>query len=220
MRTAIVFIDDGRPDYLAQSVESVERHVGLSLSDPLILINDAGNPEYSETLLKLYFRFERIVNHDERRGLAGAVRSAWETALEQDVDYVWHMEGDFILTQNLFLSDMYSVLKENPQLAQLVLKRQPWSPEEIQAGGQIETAPELYVDCKGFVSHKRLFSFNPCLIPRHVVELALAGPGDGLERGVTDTLLDAGYSFGYLGDRFDPPRCEHIGINRSPGYHW
>jgi hypothetical protein len=118
------------------------------------------------------------------------------------------------------LQGMAQVLEQNPHLAQIVLKRQPWSEEEIAAGGQIEAAPEDYTDREGFVEHRRLFSFNPSLVARETLRLALAEPGDGLERGVTDTLLRHGYSFAYWGARDDPPRCEHIGARRSEGYRW
>lgn len=152
--------------------------------------------------------------------MAAAVRTAWTVALNAGAEFIWHQEDDFVLTEPLPVKAMERTLNDFPLLAQLVLKRQPWSEEEKAAGGQIELAPEEYTDREGFVEHRRLFSFNPSLIRAEAARVALENPGDGLERGVTDALLAARFCFGYWGVREDPPRCEHIGERRSEGYRW
>jgi hypothetical protein len=215
---ALAVTTDGRSDYLLQAIDSLR----VSL-DPWpewrYMLDDSGDPAYTAMLVRCYPDFP-IAAHSPRRGLAAAVGSVWRMALETSARYVFHAEDDFTYREPVDLVGMARVLEENPHLAQVVLKRQPWSEEEIAAGGQIEVAPEEYADRKGFVEHRRLFSLNPSLIRREAIELALTEPGDGLERGITDTLLRHGYSFAYWGARKDPPRCWHIGERRSEGYRW
>ena len=85
-----------------------------------------------------------VVDDTEHRlGMAGAVRAAWAWALEQDADYLLHVEEDFRFI-DLPLRAMQFVLERHQHLAQVVLKRQPWSDEEKRAGGQMETNPTVH----------------------------------------------------------------------------
>jgi hypothetical protein len=209
-----VLITDGRRDYFEQTFASCREMIPSF--DPVI-IDDSGDADYGAWLDTLGYH---VAHHEQREGLAAAVRTAWTLALGAGAQFIWHQEDDFVLTEPVPIEAMERTLLAHPALAQLVLKRQPWSEEEIAAGGQIEIAPDEYVDREGFVEHLRLFSLNPSLIRREVIECALAEPGDGLERGITDTLLVHGYTFAYWGARKDPPRCWHIGERRSEGYRW
>ena len=213
---AQVLITDGRGAYLERTLDSCCEY--FPNFDPII-VDDSGHPDYA-TWLELQSPGYHFLHHEERQDMAQAVRMAWTVALAAGAGFIWHQEDDFVLTEPVDIEGMAETLRRNPLLAQLVLKRQPWSEEEIAAGGQIEVAPGDYTDREGFVEHRRLFSFNPSLIRREAIEAALADPGDGLERGVTDAMLAAGYSFAYWGAREDPPRCTHIGERRSSGYRW
>lgn len=216
MTVAVTVIDDGRPQYLRQTVESIKKYVAPY--DTMILIEDSGETTYNAVLEGAYPEFDEQVYHFTRRGLAGAVRSAWETAMKYDVDFVWHHEGDFTVNEPVSLTDLEWMLLTHPQLAQVSLKRQAVNDAESAAGGFIQTSPHEYHQCDGYVEHQRLFTFNPCLIPREVVEVCLGTPRDGLERGFTQTLLDHGYSFGIFGTVDDPPRVTHIGTSRALGW--
>lgn len=219
MSFALTVTTDGRGDYLLQAIDSLR----VSL-DPWpsgrCMVDDSGDQDYTDMLRERYEPDFTICPHSSRRGLAAAVRLAWMQALATPARYVFHAEDDFTYREPVDLARMARLLDENPHLAQVVLKRQPWGEDEIAAGGQIEVAPDEYTARDGFVEHRRLFSLNPSLIRREAIELALAEPGDGLERGITDTLLAHGYSFAYYGARKDPPRCEHIGVRRAAGYRW
>lgn len=216
MSVTFAVITDGRGDYFERTIESCCEFIPRF--DPII-VDDSGDPDYAEWLREGSPGYH-FVHHEERQGMAQAVKTAWTVALGTGAEFVWHQEDDFILSEPVLIHAMGETLRANPHLAQLVLKRQPWSDEEKAAGGQIELSPGDYTDCEGFVEHRRLFSFNPSLIRREVIELALAEPRAGLEGEVTDTLLAHGYSFAYWGARDDPPRCEHIGARRSEGYRW
>ena len=211
MIVAIV-LDDGRADYLRQCVPTLTEHVAPI--DTRILVNDTGEAGYGDWLGWTFKEFDEIVNHPKRLGLAGALRSAWTTALEYNPDYLFHVEGDFVFECDVDLGDMVRILDDNPTLAQVTLYRQPVNAEEVAIGGYMNT-PGRYVQCDGYVKHSHLFSFNPCLIPADVARLCLAEPNDGLERGFTDTLLDFNFHFGIYGRIKDAPRIHHIGEKRS-----
>ena len=162
---------------------------------------------------------------DHRLGMSGAVAASWSWALDFGVDYLLHVEEDFTFL-DLPLSGMRAVLELNDHLAQVVLKRQPWSAEEKQAGGQMEVSPGDYTEFEArnlhWVEHDRLFSLNPCLIPRRTLELgAPVGHPQGFEAAFTKRCHDAGLRFAYYGRRDDPPRCTHVGAQRGgQGWSW
>lgn len=189
----------------------------------LVVISDRGDLYLPDCLRSVAvnvdysFGFTTVVDDREHRlGMAGAVREGWGRALAAGCDFVLHWEEDFLAAGPVDLDDLVAVLDRAPYLAQVVLKRQPWSPEEHAAGGIIECNPDDYTqDDGGWVEHERIFSLNPCLIPRNVLEL---GWPDGNEAEFTRMCLDAGYSFAFYGDRLDPPRVLHVGAERSAGW--
>lgn len=148
-------------------------------------------------------------------GLAGAVQSAWAWALATGADYLFHVEEDFTFRCDVDATRLAATLDANPHLAQVVLKRQPWNEQEKAAGGIIETAPDAYTDGNGFVEHEVLFSLNPCLIPRRVLQL---GWPAGNEAGFSDACRTAGYRFAFYGHRDDAPLVRHDGFQRGTGW--
>lgn len=160
-----------------------------------------------------------VDDQEHNLGMAGAVRTAWEWAVETGCDYLLHIEEDFRFLGQIPLDGMLDVLSHDETLAQVVLKRQPWSPEEFHAGGIIETHPDDYTDHHAgglqWVSHQRIFSLNPCLIPRKILEY---GWPDGNEAEMTSRLVADGWRFAFYGHRADPPRVEHIGASRGKGW--
>ncbi len=217
-----VVIDDGRPEYLSQSVAALD--VGVSPLDYKVLINDSGDSDYAHYLDAEYASFDARVHHPERRGLGGAVKSAWETALAVGADYVWHQEDDMPVATEIDLRPFMGLLESQPHLAQVGLKRQPFSPAEIQAGGLVEAYPQFYAQCgdgrHSWIETDHLFVFSPSLVPRRVIECALANTDVFLEDNVTAALWAHGYRSCYWGQLYDPPLCNHIGRRRSDGYHW
>lgn len=205
----LLVVTDGRDDYLAQAVASAE----AMLPEPArrVMVDDTGSAEHASMLRGLYPRFE-VHGAERRRGLAGAVRAGWGVC---DTDFVFHLEDDFTFVEPPDIDAMADVLDATPRLAQMCLLRQPWNAEEHAAGGIVEKDPGDYIDRDGWLEHTRLFSLNPCLIPRRVYEL---GWDDGNERGFTDRLSLLGFTLGFWGRRGDPPRVTHIGKRRAAGW--
>jgi hypothetical protein len=110
---------------------------------------------------------------------------------------------------------MVSILEDHPHLGQMCLVRQAWSNEERQAGGLIALHPDDYTDRGSYVEHKRIFSLNPCVIPRRVLEL---GWPDGNEAGFTAICAEARLSFALYGAKADAPRVTHVGEVRGTGW--
>lgn len=123
-----------------------------------------------------------------------------------ECDFAFWLEEDFIL-HDAPIDDMARILTANPDLANIILKRQPWGSVEVAAGGYIECFPDAYEDCDGFLKHQRFFSLNPSLIPRRVIDMGWGGS----EGDMTTLCVEAGMSFAVYGARHDGPRVTHIG---------
>lgn len=218
MGIAVVVIDDGRPQYLYQAIPSLSVAFPRMPSDHTILVNDSGDASYAQELLHTYPHIDRQIHHAHRRGLAGAIQSAWTAALDYDCEFIFHAEGDFIFDNMIPVEHMSALLDDDPLLAQVSLKRQPVNDHEIACGGFIETSPDSYWQRDAYIAHNTIFSFNPMLVRRSVAEFCLKNPGAGLEKDFTELLVRNGYHFGIYGQSSDLPRCRHIGITRSSGW--
>lgn len=203
-RIAVAFISDRGDLHLPDCRESYREHILPSL---------AAAPVDLSTLI--------VDDQEHHLGMAGAVQTAWAWALAEGADYLLHIEEDFRFAGPVDVWHMASILERSTYLAQMCLKRQPWSPEERAAGDIFATWPPHELrQRQGFLVQGRLFSLNPCLIPRRILELEWpSGPlGVGNEAGFTQRCLDQGLSFGYYGRRDDPPRVIHVGDTRGEGW--
>lgn len=149
MTVALLLISDGREDYLQQT----RRSAALCL------------PEFDQTI--------HIDDTAHVLGFAGAIQAGWDL-LHPDIDYVFHLEGDFTFNRPVPLDDMRQVLDENPHLTQLALLRQPWNRSEQLAGGVWQQHPDSYTRRgtwpRQWMEHARFWTTNPCLYPRWVAE--------------------------------------------------
>jgi hypothetical protein len=113
-RIGVAFISDRGEKYLPACRESFGMHYDGPL-DGVCVIDD----------------------RDHRLGLAGAAQAAWDWARTEDLDYLIHVEEDFRFVAPFDVLNAVDILTAEPLLAQVVLKRQPWSPQEHAAGGII-----------------------------------------------------------------------------------
>lgn len=164
-----------------------------------------------------------IEDRSHQLGMSGAVEAAWSWATGEMVDYLFHIEEDFVFRQDFSLRAMLLALGWGRNLAQMVLKRQPWSPEEQATGnmlsifGHIEQQ-DMHTDALGtvrWVAHTHIFSLNPCLIPFDVFS---QGYYAGNEAEATQELLRRSYRFGMFGGFDDDPIVEHVGHLRGEGW--
>src|SRR5262249_28078884 len=155
---------------LEEMVRSLHE-VGLPYSyGASVVVDDSGDAEYGEWVVEKFPQADAVIAHGNRRGMAASIQSAWEGAIRLAANYVFHVEEAFVFREPFELEKLVQVLNRRAYLSQLVLKRQPWSAEEIRAGGQIE-ATELAgspVEQKStslgtWCEHRHLFSLNPTL---------------------------------------------------------
>ena len=103
MNVALMVITDGRWDYLQRTLESAAECLDYPFSQR-ILVDDSGE--------KVGFcptKFD-FVKNTPRRGLAGAIQSGWD-ALNANIDYVFHLEDDFIFPDHVDLEAMIELLE-------------------------------------------------------------------------------------------------------------
>lgn len=214
-KIALVMVGDGRLEYLARAVESLREQVPYPFVKK-IMVDDSGSKAVAKHLKLTYPEF-RHVNHHRRLGTVKAVQSGWKAALRTPAEYVFHTEEDFTYNEPIDLDALAGLLESDSQLAQVVLKRDPYSWPEIEVGGFMELRPAQYVDTDSpvgpWVDHRKLFSSNPSLIPRRVIQLGFIGEAKFGQR-----CVEAGYRFAYWGRTTDLPRVTHIGQVRSIGW--
>lgn len=218
MITAVV-VGNGRPDCLARTVKSLRDY--LPRLDAYVMVDDSGDPDHHQFIRDRYTDFH-LVLHPENRGMAAAVQAAWNTALAIGSDYIWHNEDDMELITEIPITRACQYLSERPDLAQLMFRRQPLNPEEQREGCVLAAtcnhATDWSIDHPDYTTQNWIFSLNPCVIPRRVLELGWpSGPlGVGNESGMTKKLLAAGCTFGAWGHPLDGQQhVEHIGAVRG-----
>lgn len=105
-----------------------------------------------------------------RNGFATAMVKATEV-MQQIGGYVGWWEEDFTVTKRIHLDEIRDAMDPFPNLAQVVLVRQPWFPEEVKAGSMITHLQDRMgrtferVFDTGFgtqlLMHDMIFSTNP-----------------------------------------------------------
>lgn len=197
MSVCLLLIGDGREDYHERSYASLLAVLDRSQIDNVVTVDDS----------------------EHRLGFSGAIQAGWERALAHDADYVFHVELDFTFHAPLPLDRIVALLERRQDVAQVVLKRQPWNEQERAAGGIIEQHPDDYTERQDrgdvWTEHRRFFSTNPSLYSTRLCRLGW--PQEPRSEGVfTHRLLaDPLLRFAFWGAKHDAPLVEHIGMARA-----
>jgi glycosyltransferase involved in cell wall biosynthesis len=206
MTICLVIIGNGRLDYLHKTVAAADQY--LPPVDYRIMIDDSGDPTVAAHLNCFFPTFAHI-HHPENRGMAVAVNTGFQAAFHTGADYVIWLEEDMVIQSALPIQEAIDVLVQFPKVAQILFQRQPLTPQEVEAGTVVGAmAP---TNCGYWSTQTHIFSLNPCVIPRHIVEL---GWPDGNEREQTDRLLADGWKFGVWHGQL----VEHIGESRAAAW--
>ncbi len=203
-------LTDGRADCLAAGMDTVYR---LGTFDERFVVDDSNDSDYASWIRCNYPGF-KVYRNGSRLGLAGAVQAVWGQALNVGADYLFHLEDDFEILADIDVAAMVSTLAGSPDVAQMLLKRQPLVPAEVEAGDILAGMGALDVHA-GWVTQQAIFSLNPCVIPRWVLEL---GWPSGNEAEMTQLLLSQGARFGVWGDPGSPPLVEHANAPRTAAW--
>jgi hypothetical protein len=218
-RIGLCYISNGRLDLMDRTIPYLREKILSEFDfDELVLVDDSANKDswiYCDFQLPQFTK----INHMENKGLAYAVNSAWGYLSYRDLDFILHIEDDFIFHQVPPLDKMVQSLTEDPSLSQMILKRNPVSHEEFAAGGYIEISPLDYAEYHSpigtYITHNKFFSLNPGVIPSDIFR---KGWPLSNERGMIEIMKNAGYKSAIWGRRTDPPLIEHIGHYRTAGW--
>lgn len=214
-KISLVVITDGRQACIEQTIDRFKQVINYNFFEKLI-INDSGDPRYHNFLVNRFPEFN-VVSHEQRRGLAGAVQSAW-SSVNPEVDYVFHLEDDFLFNKSIDIAHMSFLLRTNPQLVQMALVRASVNPPEEEVGGFVFQHLEDYSQKEDYFQHGRLFTLNPCLYPMSTVKMGWPDHGGESEFTTKVHSIDKDYRFGFYGNIYDEPLVTHIGGRRSEGW--
>jgi glycosyltransferase involved in cell wall biosynthesis len=214
-KVSLVVITDGRQACIAETIPSMRKNLNYNFYEKII-INDSADARYHQYLVSKFPDFN-VVSHETRRGLAGAVQSAW-ASISPETDFIFHLEDDFIFNLEVSVEDMIMLLENNSHLAQMALVRASVNPPEEEVGGFVFQHLNDYHQKNGFFEHTRLFTLNPCIYPISTVNVGW--PDHGGESEFTSKIysLNNDCRFGFYGDIYDKPYVTHIGGRRSDGW--
>lgn len=214
---ALIVITDGRTDCITRTIESAMSN--LEGVTERWMYDDSGDEDHRAWLFKTFPEFRLVYHPEGRQGFGGAIREIWDVLRKRSAaDYIFHLEDDFTFNRPVPLDDMIEILDEQPELAQVALRRQAWNSHEIRAGGVIEVNPDAYTERLGhfhsYLEHDLFFTTNPSLYRRSLLDNEWP-EGANSEGRFTGWMRDLNYRFAYLGERSDPPWVHHIGDERA-----
>lgn len=215
MKICIIILTDGRNDYLARTLESLETNVVFPQDASIykILVDDWPVDREEKVIKKLAkkYKVDKVVLNDENIGIDKTVQKAW-SLIPEGTDYIWHQENDFEYLNPVNVSEMIQVL-ENPTIVQVALVRQPWFADEKDAGSLLKTRPARFrqasVSNIDVVIHRDHFTHNPSIYKAKWIE-QMEGYS---EYKFKDLLLSKNgvLYFAYLGKLEDSHTILHIG---------
>lgn len=211
----LLVMTDGR-HHINATIRSAEANLVGPIT-AAIIHDDSGNPEHRAELAEQYPDFEVIGG--ERVGFGGAISRAWQHMRTISAEFVFHLEDDFTFNRPVDLAAMADVLRANPHLAQMALRRQPWNDEERAAGGVVEQHPDDYTDCADggyrWLGHRRFFTTNPSLYPTSITERGWPSGPHSEGRFSLDLFDDPQTRCAFWGARDSGEWVHHIGEHRN-----
>jgi hypothetical protein len=151
------------------------------------------------------------------QGYVRATRSAQFHAIGSGQPWVFWLEDDFTFDGPVDLDEMRRLMEGHPELAQLSLKRQPWYPEELEAGDMLGWRPEgTFTERDGYIEHRAYWTTNPMLVRRQfLAEYDWPDAPNSERRFGRQIFRKPGLFGGIVGTLNDPPRCTHTGGERA-----
>lgn len=213
--TTLLIMTDGRRECLIPTLASL--HLNLTGNIHRTLIHDdSGSATYAAWLRKEW-PWADVFSTGQRSGFAGAIQSAWE---QVDGDWIVHWEDDFVLKEKVNVASFVAVMRDNPDVVQMALKRQPWNEAEKAAGGFIEMSPYDYIEKTDgkhtWTEHRKFFTTNPSVYRGSLIKRGW--PNVPESEGVFGASLfrdEPNARAAYWGGKFEAPKVEHIGIERA-----
>jgi len=215
-----IVLTNGRKDCLEQMFASYEKNVAGAA--PGTIVDDSGDPGYRQYLSQTYRDWQVYAVADRAAGYSTAMQRVW--ALASQHLNVFLVEDDFVFTRPVDLSWLQGLLDTEQHLSQVVLLRQPWFPNEIEAGGLIQAlqarGEDVTPNTNGtdvWFEHQATWSSNPTVFRGGAWVRQHPWPsGEGSEYRFGRQLVSEDYYFAYYGD--DIEFVEHIGQRSGFGH--
>lgn len=245
---ALVTISDGR-GHLTNAVRSLLDNTPPGTFSAAVMVDDSAQhpvmeldpathepvPRHStdEAFDLLHAQMPvKLTCHAQRRGGAAAIQTAWGMLPDTGCDYAFHLEEDWTFPGPVPVAEMVDILKIHRQLANVVLRRQPWGNEgpggyigddveafDLYSGALFALGRGQIAKSEPFEHHRKGFWLNPCLYRVSLTE-KYPWPDRGHESDYSLPLVADGYSFAVYGTRYDDPRAIHVGNQRHPSWTW
>jgi len=206
----LLIMTNGRGNYLKRTLSTLGKlHGNFSR---IIIHDDSGDENYHNWLGQ--FNYEIAVT--KRVGFALAMISAWEKLKEDANEWVFHLEDDFLIMDDIYIDKIIDVLKRNSYIKEMILLRQPIGSRERRKGGIIASHPERFEDrtdgTNYWVEHRVNFSCNPCVYNKSLVYKYPWPNTTYSERKYGRMLFqDPNAKCAYWGKSIDKPKVFHIG---------
>lgn len=214
----LLVLTDGRQMFLQPTLEAVNK-----LDGPItrkLIHDDSGDVKFARYLEKKYGDEYEIYSTGRRSGFGGAIISAWKQLQNDNNEWVFHLEDDFVFQEVIPLNEMMNVMNQSPHLVQMALRRQPWNEQEKAAGGIVEMDPDSYTESNDGVNvwleHSKFFTTNPSLYRKSLTVDYPWPTGTNSEGMYGINLFSDGIRrSGYWGAKESAPKCLHIGEFRN-----
>lgn len=218
MSITLLVLTDGRKMFLSPTLESANKLVGPITRK--LIHDDSGDARYARWLSRTYGDEYEIYSTGRRSGFGGAIISAWKQLQNDNNEWVFHLEDDFVFQEVVPLGEMMTVMDQNPHLAQMALRRQAWNEQEKAAGGIVEQDPDSYTESNNglhtWLEHTKFFTTNPSLYRKSLTVDYPWPTGTNSEGMYGINLFSGGVKkSGYWGEKAGSPKVLHIGEFRN-----
>lgn len=132
MKICHVIFSTNRVEYLAKTLESTLLLNWDHCQVEKVFIDDMPHKRHDVLIRKLAsaFGFNETYLHTENLGLSVTWTEFWKMICERDYDYIFHMEDDVVIQQEVKIADLVGLLQHDQNLTQVCLKRQKWYANE------------------------------------------------------------------------------------------
>lgn len=172
---SMTVLTDGRKEYLEQTLPTWIEAYGDKIEHKIIL-DDSGNTGYRHWLVETFPDFVVVAIGKDRCGYDVAMREVFLVVRTLGLPYNLHVEDDFKLHTPPDLDKVCEVLDNFPQVSQMSFMRQPWYPNEVEAGGVVEALErqgavsfqQKFTNGSSWVRHNAFWTANPNVFPQWV----------------------------------------------------
>jgi len=215
----LVVMTDGRRACIEQTIPSALAQLDGPISLKVIH-DDSGDASYRLWLRQRFGGAGWVILGDgPRSGFGAAYQRTWQwLAGHVSEPWVFSTEDDFTFNHGVDLRAVVEAMEAEPRLRQIALRRQPWNPDEVAAGGVVELRPDEFHDATvaghDLLAHRLFWTTNPSL---HRTDLCRVGWPDGPQsEGIWSAQLfaDPDALCAYWGARDSGEWVRHIGDAR------